>query len=118
MKAGRLRKRLTIEAPVTSRDAHGQNVPTYNAVTTVSAEIVPLRGQQLAIAQARTITATATHRITIRYRADLKIGFHRFRYGHVDGLSLATLTAGQLVELTAGELAALPAASPQRIYTI
>lgn len=69
MRAGELNRRVVIQS-ITSitKAADGQDMPNWTTDTggTVWAKVKPLSGRQLE--QARTIAATATHRVTIRYR--------------------------------------------------
>jgi SPP1 family predicted phage head-tail adaptor len=80
MKAGTLRHLLTIEQSSAKRDGHGQNIPSWAELENVWGSINPLKGQQLALSQANTITATATHMVIIRYFEGLLISKHRLRY--------------------------------------
>ncbi len=60
------------------QDSFGQDVPTWTDVATVWAAVQPLRGQNLALAQAFTLSQTATHKITIRYNSQL-VGQNSYR---------------------------------------
>ena len=121
MVAGKLRQRLVIETPTRNRDEYGENLPTYAPLATVWCSIKPLRGQQLALAQQSSITATATHEIRMRYR-DLKIGFHRLKFGGAtssDYLAMAETTFDALSEsdfLTLPEVAT--ATTPARYFFV
>ena len=64
MRAGELRHRLQIHAPVDTRDAFGGNTRTYETIATVSGSVEPLDGDELTEAQA--VNARATVRIRIR----------------------------------------------------
>ena len=64
MRAGKLNKRVQIQEPAESRDAHGGVIRTWNTVATRWASIEPLRGQELY--QAQQMGAQATVRITMR----------------------------------------------------
>jgi SPP1 family predicted phage head-tail adaptor len=76
--AGRMNRRLVLEAPVDTPDGAGGAVRSYRTVVTVWASVEPetARGGLVADAQG----ATATHRITIRMRDDVTTR-HRFRDG-------------------------------------
>lgn len=86
MNAGNLDKRIDIKTPVRNRDSFGQNIPSMETLTSVWAEITPLNGKQLQLAQANTITATATHKIRIRYYP-IKAGYHQITYSFTDNYS-------------------------------
>lgn len=64
-KAGKLRHRITIEQPVTTRDGIGGVVRGWATFMTVWAEVVPLSGREFLAAQATQSSVNA--RITIRY---------------------------------------------------
>lgn len=83
---GDFRHRVSIQASTTVRQADGGNVPTWATFATVSCEIKPLAGRQLALAQASSITSTSTHQIRMRWRPDLEMN-HRllFRVPAVQG---------------------------------
>ena len=69
MRAGRLRKRVSIERPVRTLDAHGQPSVTWTEVAQVWAEIQPLSADEPK--RALVVQGEATHRITMRYAPDL-----------------------------------------------
>jgi SPP1 family predicted phage head-tail adaptor len=75
---GKLNLRLTLEAPVETPDGAGGVARSYATVTTLWASVVPVSAHGSVEAQA--LGATITHRIRIRYRADVTLR-HRFRYG-------------------------------------
>ena len=120
MDIGKLRKRIVIEAPTRSRDEYGQDIPVWTTIATVWGSIMPLHGQQLALARASTITATASDLIKIRYRPGLKIGFHRIRFGgSADGFD--QLTEADYLNLSEANydiLAESAAGSTPRYYSI
>lgn len=66
---GDLSRRVTLQERSESVDSFGQRSQSWSDVATVWASIVPLAGRELLAANA--ISAEATHRITIRYRAGL-----------------------------------------------
>jgi SPP1 family predicted phage head-tail adaptor len=66
---GALRRRLTLEAPVRTGEEGGTAVIEWNAVATLSAGVTPLSGRE--IVRADGIAARLTHRIVVRYSADL-----------------------------------------------
>jgi SPP1 family predicted phage head-tail adaptor len=65
MQAGRLRHRVAIERPVSTRDDFGGVVESWQTVATVWAEIHPLSGREFLAAQST--QAGVTTRITIRH---------------------------------------------------
>jgi SPP1 family predicted phage head-tail adaptor len=75
---GRLNRRLTLEAPVESADGAGGVTRSYSAVTTLWASVEPIAARGDVDAAAR--GAIVTHRIRIRYRADVTLR-HRLREG-------------------------------------
>lgn len=98
MEAGKLRKRIVIEAPIAHRDEDGQNVPIWTPQADVWCSVKQLSGRQIAMAGAKTITATATHEIRMRYRADLtlQIGYHRLR---IEGVKSRAFALNQIVNV-------------------
>ena len=70
MRAGRLRKRLTIQQPTEgSADPLGEKPMTWSDVASVWAEVLPQSGREFYRAQQ--IHAELSHAISIRYRAGL-----------------------------------------------
>ena len=78
MEAGKLNKRVTIQAPVTATDSSGAPNPTWVDIATVSAAIEPLRGREFFSAQQA--NNELSHRVTIRYRRGIKPSY-RLMYG-------------------------------------
>jgi len=70
MRAGDLRHRVTIQQKTVTQDTYGATVETWAALATVWANIEALSGREFFDSQ-QTV-AQADHRITIRYRADVK----------------------------------------------
>lgn len=69
MQAGRLRHRLTLRQPSTSRNEVGEEIITWSTLATVWGRLEALRGEeQLA---AKQLTAEIVARATLRYRADV-----------------------------------------------
>ena len=75
---GRLNRRLTLEAPVESDDGAGGVTRGYTAIATLWASVEPVAARGEAVAAA--LGATISHRIRIRYSADITLR-HRFRDG-------------------------------------
>ena len=78
MDAGKLNRRVTIEAPGTAQDSVGQLVQTWSTVAEVWAAIRPLAGRELMLA--KSVEAEITHTVTIRYRSGITTG-HRLLFG-------------------------------------
>lgn len=67
MQAGNLRKRITLQVRSTTRDAANEPLHTWSDLMTLWADVQPMAGRKLEIAQA--INSEATHQITTRYVA-------------------------------------------------
>jgi len=78
MQPGDLNRRLTLEEPVETPDGGGGVTRTYQTVTTLWAQVVPLRAD--ADVSADSLAASVTHRIVIRAPRPLTT-LHRFRDG-------------------------------------
>lgn len=78
MRAGRLRKRVSIEEPVRTLDAHGQPIVTWREIAQVWAEIMPVSGDEQK--RAMVVQGEVTHRITLRYTPDLTGPEYRIRW--------------------------------------
>ena len=76
--AGDLNRRLVLEAPVETADGAGGVTRTYQTVTTVWAQLTPMRAN--ADVSADGLAASVTHRIMIRAPRTLTTQ-HRFRDG-------------------------------------
>ena len=66
MRTGSLRRRISIQRRDMTQDDYGQPSLTWVNVVDAWAEIQPLSGRELEIAQA--MNAEVTHQVTIRYR--------------------------------------------------
>lgn len=66
MRTGNLRRRISIQRKDTARDSYGQPNLVWVLVAEVWADIQPLSGRELEIAQA--MNAEITHQVTVRYR--------------------------------------------------
>jgi SPP1 family predicted phage head-tail adaptor len=75
---GRLNRRLVLEAPVETADGAGGVTRSYAAVTTLWASVEPVAARGHVVADAA--GATITHRIVIRFGADVTTR-HRLREG-------------------------------------
>lgn len=73
MQAGKLRQRVTIEQSTETRDAFGATVPSWGALATVWAEVLPKvggTGEAFAEEAARERTRQG-YTINLRYRSDV-----------------------------------------------
>ena len=66
MRAGNLKRRITVQAPSTSKDSFGQPVDTWTDVLSTWAEVATVTGKEI-YALGSGFTAQVTHRITLRY---------------------------------------------------
>lgn len=78
--ASRLKQRIIIQQPIETADGVGGTTRSWNDVATVWAELVPLRSGRGEALVNRQLEATVTHRVTIRYRADVTTAM-RINYG-------------------------------------
>ncbi len=69
---GRLRHRLTLQTATATPDGAGGSTLAWNAVATVSAEIVPLKAAERAVGEGE--GDLTLHRIVIRKRGDVAPG--------------------------------------------
>ena len=67
---GKLRHRITLTAATDDQDGFGEDQLTYAAYAIKWASVRPMQGTELENAQQ--ISAVATHKIRIRYNADVK----------------------------------------------
>lgn len=65
MEAGKLRKRVSLQRPSTTFDAHGQEIVTYLTYMTVWASVVPLTGRERVLGEQ--IKSDVTVQVTIRH---------------------------------------------------
>ncbi len=80
MRAGRLKKRIAIQAATETKGATGQTVKTWTTVATVWAGIEPVRGEERIAAQG--VQARLTHKVILRHNAYPTLtSDHRFLYG-------------------------------------
>jgi len=71
MKIGRLKHRIEIQENIFGeQDAHGNRERIWSTIATVWADVMPLSGRELLLAQQ--VNATTTHSIRIRFRPGLK----------------------------------------------
>ena len=75
---GRLRKRLDLETPVDTPDGAGGFTRNWVSGATLSADIVPVRANDVEFGEGH--AGLVTHRIIIRGRSDIASG-DRFRLG-------------------------------------
>lgn len=65
MQAGKLRQRVAIQHHVEARDDGGGVVESWQTLDTRWADVTPLTGRELLVAQA--IDARLTHKVTLRF---------------------------------------------------
>lgn len=67
--AGMLREPVTVHRQVSASDGMGGQAIQWVDLLTASASVIPLSGREAV--QAMQLQASVTHRVTMRYRADL-----------------------------------------------
>lgn len=87
MLAGKLRQRVTIQAPTRTRNERGAEVLAWSDVATVWAEVRTPYGRERT-ANEQTV-AVLTHVVTMRFRSDVTPS-HRLRWGSRTFALLAT----------------------------
>jgi SPP1 family predicted phage head-tail adaptor len=70
LSAGKLREPLTIQRKATVSDGMGGFTTSWVTLATIRGDVRPLSGREAL--QAMQLQASVTHRVYIRYRADLK----------------------------------------------
>ena len=75
---GALNRRLTLEAPIESDDGAGGVTRSFSTVATLWASVTPAAAREAV--EGGALGATVTHRIGIRFRADITLR-HRFSDG-------------------------------------
>lgn len=75
---GSLRHKITLQTPPTGTGTRGERTGSWSDVATVRAQIEQLSGDE--IEQAHQLVANATHRVTIRYTANITPE-HRVKFG-------------------------------------
>lgn len=108
MRAGDLRHRVTLQQRSTAADSLGQQLTTWTDLFTVWAEIESLTARELLAAQA--VQSEVSHRITVRYRAELANPIavsplrvvYKGRYFNIGG-ALNVDERNRTIELLAGE---------------
>ena len=78
MRAGELRHKITLQTPTETVDTMGTMTTTWSTFKTVRAAIWPIRGAEYLAA--RQTTSELTHKVRIRYLADLTPK-HRVKWG-------------------------------------
>jgi SPP1 family predicted phage head-tail adaptor len=69
MEIGKLNKRVTFQRRSATLDDYGQQLDAWTEVATVWANVEPVGGREKMMAMA--INAQLTHRVSVRYTADL-----------------------------------------------
>lgn len=78
MRIGALRKRLALQSETLASDGNGGLAASWTTVASVWAEIMPISNKQ--VVSVSGVNGRITHKIIIRYRADVKTGM-RFVQG-------------------------------------
>jgi len=82
MQAGQLRKRIELQQRSSSQDDYGQQLTSWTTLFSTWAAIEPVSGAQLD--RARSIYNETSHRVTLRWRAQLndikQVGSYRVLY--------------------------------------
>ena len=97
MRAGDLRKRITFQMRVTTKDALGGQLGNWVDFATVWAEIRPLNSYELFRAQA--IQSEISHEITIRYVPGITASMRAVYNGRIFNLSPPMNTNERNIEL-------------------
>jgi len=71
VKIGRMDRRIQLQVKVETQDASGEPIESWNALDTVWAEAIPLRGTERFASQQT--AAEADTRFKIRYRSDVTV---------------------------------------------
>jgi SPP1 family predicted phage head-tail adaptor len=82
---GNMRDKFIIEKPVATQDAYGQSIEDWQGFKEVRGYLKHLSGRQLQLAQANTITATATYQLQMRWSSDIVVGKVRLKLARNDG---------------------------------
>lgn len=69
MQAGNLRKRITLQHKVGTRDAYGQAINTWSDIATLWAEVVAVSGAEGL--HGLQVESEVKQKVTVRYRAEL-----------------------------------------------
>jgi len=67
MRAGDLRRRVTLQSRSTTQDAYGGQVNTWSDLVVMWADIAALTGRELEAAKA--VQTEVTHHVTVRYQS-------------------------------------------------
>jgi len=79
MKIGKLQHRIEIQENIFGEpDEHGNPAESWTTLATVWADVMPLSGRELLLAQQ--VHATTTHQIRIRWRDNVK-ALQRVKFG-------------------------------------
>ena len=79
MRAGRLKRRITIQSLSEALDVYGEPIKSWTDAYTVWAEVLPLKGEERV--QSQQLTSKADTKFRIRYNSDMTITEkHRIQY--------------------------------------
>lgn len=79
IRTGDRRHRVTLQAATKARNASGEEIKTYTDIATVWAAIFPVSAKEYM--SAGQLQAAVTHRVNIRFRADVKPDW-RIKFGN------------------------------------
>jgi SPP1 family predicted phage head-tail adaptor len=119
MQAGKLNRQIQLQHPTAVQSTDGENLQVYTTYATVWASIVPLSGQWKQLVQAMTVAPETTHKVTVRYRTDVRLA-DQIQYGPtpLPGFDpLNSTTFDSLDSTTFDTLNSLPG-SPARTFRI
>jgi SPP1 family predicted phage head-tail adaptor len=78
MQAGKLRHRVILQTPTITANSYGEPIETFVNTATIWASVEPLSGRDYF--KSMKDNAEITHKVTIRYRSDIKPTL-RFLFG-------------------------------------
>jgi SPP1 family predicted phage head-tail adaptor len=120
MQAGKLNRRMMLQHPSAVQNTDGEDIQTFaTTYATVWASIVPMSGQWKQLVQAMAVAAEATHKVTIRYRTDVRVT-DQIQYGPTPGISFDTLNDASFDSLTDATFDALTdgTVTPPRTFRV
>lgn len=102
MRAGQLRRRVTIQTRDSGKDSFGQQVTTWTTLlASVPADVQPMSGREMVAAAA--VNSEVTHLVTVRFHPLLtdtvKVAAMRLTY--TDGTTTHTLNLSSVVNVDA-----------------
>ena len=67
--AGKLTKRIILQKSIMTQNTYGEEVPTWETISSVWAQIIELRGKEFWTS--KQLNSEITSKLTIRYRTDV-----------------------------------------------